>query len=698
MFLQKIELQGFKSFANKTVLDFPGGIAAIVGPNGSGKSNITDAIRWLLGEREAKNLRGGKGDDLIFAGTEKKVRLGMAQASLYFDNSSGFFPTEFREVAITRRIDRDGDSKFFLNQSEVRMKDIIDFFVKAKLGARGLNMIGQGESDMILKSTPLERRELIEELLGLKEYLLKKNAAARELKNTAFNLEKAKAQVGEIEPHLRSLRRQVARWTKRDSLAEELRGLEDSYYSGRVKEIMSNLKVFEPEMAKLNEKIAILKVEQKVLEEGFEKIELSAPKTKKGLEEIRAKRRELFNAKMADANPQAQAPAAAVKKTNPVSLLREIRNLAEEALISEAEEDLKTVLKKIVILIEDMETEDTVEHASVAEDRIDAKKFREFNQLMDELDSREKAYQSEFEEFNKVFRKSLQSVEAKKDEIEELENQKQKLVFERDKVLFKKSEMENQLNSVSLKFEDFIFKKVADFQTDERTAEQRMMRLRAELASMGDVDETIIKEAEEAETRYAFLVGQIADLEKASADLKALLKDLDFKIRHEFDAALVKINNELQSFVKLMFGGGRAELKIEKMQSVKAGVENEPHIFPAEDAEEIRPGIEIDVVLPKKKIKGLEVLSGGERSLLSIAILFALISISPPPFLVLDEVDAALDERNARRFGELLKNYAKQTQFVIVTHNRATMEAADVLYGVTMGDDGVSRIVSLKLT
>jgi len=236
---------------------------------------------------------------------------------------------------------------------------------------------------------------------------------------------------------------------------------------------------------------------------------------------------------------------------------------------------------------------------------------------------------------------------------------------------------------------------------DERTAETRMMRLRAELSSMGDVDEAIVKEAEATEERHEFLSNQIVDLEKASADLKTLLKDLDFKIRNEFNVALKKINDELQSFVKLMFGGGRAELKLEKETTKDvleaAGTLGEV-VLNQEEAEEIRPGIEIDVVLPKKKIKGLEVLSGGERSLLSIAILFALISISPPPFLVLDEVDAALDERNARRFGELLKNYAKETQFVIVTHNRATMEAADVLYGVTMGDDGVSRVVSLKLS
>jgi chromosome segregation protein len=577
------------------------------------------------------------------------------------------------------------------------MKDIVDFFAKAKLGARGLNMIRQGESDLILKSTPLERRELIEELLGLKEYLLKKNAASRELKNTFFNLEKARAQLGEIEPHLRSLRRQVSRWTKRDSLAEELRQIEDSYYSGRVRMITESLRSFDPEIEKLDKEIDRLKNEQKFLEQEFKKIEVSEPKAKKELEALRNKRRELFNKRMASSGQPAQRSKASAPAENDLkSLLKEIRELAEAALSSGLEEDPKAVLKKIVSLIEDIENAAAAEAMPVAQ-AVDGK-LEEFNRLMDELDEEEKKHQAELDSFNKVFRESLRQVEAKKDEIEELDDQKQQLIFQKDKALFQKSELENQLRSISRKFEDFV-SAAADIRLDERTAEARMMRLRAELSSMGDVDEAIVKEAEATEERHAFLSNQIADLEKASADLKTLLKDLDFKIRNEFNAALHKINGELQSFVKLMFGGGRAELKLERIRETDAaGTIGEVGSSQAEETEEIRPGIEIDVVLPKKKIKGLEVLSGGERSLLSIAILFALISISPPPFLVLDEVDAALDERNARRFGDLLKNYAKETQFVIVTHNRATMEAADVLYGVTMGDDGVSRVVSLKLS
>jgi chromosome segregation protein len=166
---------------------------------------------------------------------------------------------------------------------------------------------------------------------------------------------------------------------------------------------------------------------------------------------------------------------------------------------------------------------------------------------------------------------------------------------------------------------------------------------------------------------------------------------------------LKKINEEFEKFFGLMFGGGVAKLKIESPRpKVKAEAEEgSPAAETEADDEEADDrsnlGIEIDIRLPRKKISSLDMLSGGERSLVGIAALFALVSVSPPPFLVLDEIDAPLDERNARRFAEMLKEFSKHTQFIVVTHNRATMESADILYGVTLNEDGTSKILSLKL-
>ena len=178
---------------------------------------------------------------------------------------------------------------------------------------------------------------------------------------------------------------------------------------------------------------------------------------------------------------------------------------------------------------------------------------------------------------------------------------------------------------------------------------------------------------------------------------------MERKIHGDFNDAIKKIDGEFNKLIQLVFGGGKAGLKLEKVGAVKSGTQSEEAAEGGDQTAEeesgvLPPGVLIDIVLPRKRIRGLEVLSGGERALVSIAALFSLISVSAPPFLFLDEVDAALDERNAQRFGEILKGFSKRTQFVIVTHNRATMEAADVLYGVTMSQDGTSKLVSLKLT
>ncbi|MGB9608835.1 MAG: AAA family ATPase, partial [Minisyncoccia bacterium] len=236
--------------------------------------------------------------------------------------------------------------------------------------------------------------------------------------------------------------------------------------------------------------------------------------------------------------------------------------------------------------------------------------------------------------------------------------------------------------------------------------ERKILKLRGELAAIGDIDESLLKEAKDTEERYSFLENQLKDLEQASLDLNNLIKELNLKIEDEFGKAFTKINLEFDKFFKAMFGGGQAKLKLVSLKSKNNQDnlnenklnQNENQNQNNENEEDSNEkGIEIDIKLPMKKLTSLDVLSGGERSLIGIAALFAIISVSPPPFLVLDEIDAMLDERNAKKFAKMLKEFSSKTQFIIVTHNRAVMEEADIIYGVTLGDDETSKIVSLKL-
>ncbi|MEK7555345.1 MAG: AAA family ATPase [Patescibacteria group bacterium] len=726
MFLKSLELNGFKSFSQKTILEFPAGITAIVGPNGSGKSNIIDAIRWILGEREAKNLRGAKAEDLIFAGTPKKPRVSVAQASLHFDNNSGFFPLDFKEVLVTRRVNRDGNSQYFLNKSEVRLKDVIDFFARSRLGTKGLTIISQGGSDLFVRVSSEERRIMIEEVLGLREYQIKKTEAERKLKNTAINLDKVKAMIGEITPHLRMLKRQTSKWEKRAETEKELKELEDKYFSFKISEIKKSLDSFDPEFAQLSKQIIEKQKELRGLEDEIKKLE---PKSQKqeNIKPIKLQQDELFSRRSEIQREFGRLEAkiellSALKSGNrdfkveeAVNLIDGVKKSLEIGLNNSDFEKLKKVVEDLIAKIEMFLNRDT---DSGKEELSELEKLKTdltknlvlIEKDLEQLAKAEQEITNNLESFNKNFQKAFEIKEAKKEEINDLESRKNKVLFEKEKLNLKLQDLESQLQQIGRSIKEFsIFNPPAGGQFSINQGElsdieRRMFKLRADLAAIGEIDESLIKEATATETHYNFLTNQSKDLEKALIDLKNLINELSEKIHFEFNNSLKAINEEFNKFFRLMFGGGHAKLKVERekrkvksLEEENLKSENKTEINNEEENEELSTGVNIDLDLPKKRITGMDALSGGERSLVSIAALFALISVSPPPFLVLDEVDAALDEQNSRRFSNLIKEFVHKTQFIVVTHNRATMEAAGVLYGITMEEDGVSKVLSLKL-
>ncbi|MDP3999111.1 MAG: AAA family ATPase [bacterium] len=721
MYLKRLELLGFKSFAQKTTLDFPGGIAGIVGPNGSGKSNVIDAIRWILGEREAKNLRGARAEDLIFSGTPKRTRMGMAQVSLTFDNSSGFFPVDFSEVTIVRRIDRDSSSQYFLNKAEVRLRDVVDFFAKSRLGTRGLAIVNQGDSDLFVKASPEERREMVEEILGLRQYQLKKQEAERKLRNTGINLEKVRAMIEEIAPHLRFLKRQTAKWEKLSEIEKELRSLEDIYFGLKLKEISAGLARFEPEIKKLDGEIAGKEKELRALKADLEKVEAGQPGQKNQISEIRQKRERLLQeraglerdiskleAKIEFLLSVSASQQVDLRSGELLAVLEEVKEVIQKVLQFSGVEEIHVSLKNLLVKIAGVTDSSSRQKQEIGELKSAReamlKKIQPLSAELDSLAKMEEESARGFETFNKDFRQAFENLEKKKDEISKLESEKNRVLFEIERINLRKQDLEMQASQANRKLEEFSLENII---LPEGMAfpdlERRLMRLRSEIAGVGAVDQALIKEAQETESRHSFLETQLADLEKATNDLGELIKELDLKIHTDFSKALHSINDEFNKFFQLMFGGGRASMRLEKIEK-KAPIEEmmeggEKQIVAESEEEhnELSAGIDVEVHIPRKKIQGLEMLSGGEKTLVSIAALFALISVSPPPFLVLDEIDAALDERNTKRFADLIRDFSKQTQFLIVTHNRATMESASVLYGVTMEEDGVSKVLSLKL-
>lgn len=724
-FLKKLELNGFKSFAGKTTLEFPSGITAIVGPNGCGKSNIVDAIRWLLGEREARNLRGARAEDLIFAGTPKRPRVGLAQATLYFENKNKFFPIDFSEISITREISRDGTSRYFLNKSEILLRDLVDFLAKVRLGSRGLSVITQGNNDIIIKATPKERREMIEEILGLREYQLKKADAERRLRASEINLDKAKALMEEILPHLRSLKRQTSRWEKRDFLLSELKELENQFFGYEFQKLSEKIASLDQEIAAQRKEYQSFLAEKEKAEEHKRKVELSQPEENKQLKQIREKIREIFERKIIlekeISRLEAQMELMAKEDVRSMhsleealSFIKELKIRLEE-IINDESKDVRVALRLIADDIKKFLSLEKVPRKEISQSIQDTiKKINEDLEIMGKeiqtFKEKEKILEKNQEEFYKFFKEAVQNVEIAREKIRRWEIENQARLIQRERIQTQLEEISHQIIQAGRRPEEFKNIKFELVSYDREAIERRIIRLRGELASMGEVDESLVKEAKETEARYEFLKKEVEDLEKAKKDLKKLISDLSEKINREFREAIIRINAEFNRLFNIMFGGGYAKFIVHpKLASkIKAKEElSEKNVF-AEDQSRLteeekggeinqEEGVEIEIKLPRKRIEGLEALSGGERSLVSIAALFALISVTPPPFLVVDEIDAALDERNAKRFADMLKEFSRKTQFIVITHNRVTMEAADVLYGVTLGEDGTSKILSLKL-
>ena len=273
MYVKRLEMQGFKSFADKTVLEFMPGITSVIGPNGSGKSNISDAIRWILGEQSIKSLRGAKTQDIIFAGTQNRKSLGFAEASLVFDNSDGALPIEYSEVTITRKIYRSGETGYYINKVQCRLKDIVELFMDTGIGRDGYSIIGQGKIDEILSNKSEDRRHIFEEAAGIVKYRARKEETEKKLEQTRLNLLRINDILTEIEGNLEPLQQQSEKAKKYLNLKEELKNIEVGLFLYNIEKLKKALQQFTEDEEIMNstlnqeegklEKLKILKEELK---------------------------------------------------------------------------------------------------------------------------------------------------------------------------------------------------------------------------------------------------------------------------------------------------------------------------------------------------------------------------------------------------------------------------------------------------
>jgi chromosome segregation protein len=243
---------------------------------------------------------------------------------------------------------------------------------------------------------------------------------------------------------------------------------------------------------------------------------------------------------------------------------------------------------------------------------------------------------------------------------------------------------------------------LAELPLEERKVQEdrkrALDRLKIRIEEAGGTGEEVRTEYNDTKSREEFLTRELADLASAAEGLEALIDDLDEELAKTFAEGLAQVNRSFTEYFALMFGGGGAKLILEEPDTADEDDEfsDEEEAPEEREARPEKPGLEVQVNLPKKRLQSLMQLSGGERALTSIALIFAMSQVNPPPFLILDETDAALDEANSRRYGDMIENLAKRSQLVVITHNRETMSRAGILYGVTMGNDGISKLLSVK--
>lgn len=739
MYLKELTINGFKSFAKKSDFEFSVPITAIVGPNGSGKSNVAESFRFVLGEQSVKSMRGKKGEDLIWGGSEKVARGNRAAVELTFDNAKRTFALDFDEVKIERVVHRDGQNEYKLNGSQVRLKDIHELLANANIGSTGHHIISQGEADRILSAGPKERREMIEDALGLKVFQLKKQETLRKLEKTDENSKQVESLRREAAPHLKYLKKQVEKAERSLEVQSELKlayaeylKREDTYVAYHFDRLTALRAVPESELQVLKEKISAAKVALQDDEDVETKEALKvAEQIHKQATAVKQQAQHEFSSIQGQISylERRIEHATRAEKTQPKlishaqleELAEHVERSAEQALNQGGESILRQALQDLVAELKSFlkksegEVIDTTE-SDTAELQVLKEKLTEAEQavtkaLQAEQDAEEAAIAKRTEKMTDLESKRtaertlFEFLEHRRDREAALERIDAELaVLLRDREDFKQ-ELQEAVTLLGRGASDYFNVSVTDEEGKEVSVEQivseereiqrtrrrqlEKLKIRLEELGVGNTDELLL-EYQNAKERDEFLERELADLAQSVQNLRELMADLQTKLEEQFTEGMQKITTEFSRFFALMFGGGSASLERVAIKNRQSEDDDEG------EEKEIEEGVELAVSLPNKRVRGLDMLSGGERALTSIALIFAMSQVNPPPFIILDETDAALDEANSRRYGDMIEALSKKSQLILITHNRETMSRAGILYGITMGIDGISKVLSVK--
>ncbi len=814
--IKKLVLHGFKSFASKTTLIFPSNFTVICGPNGSGKSNILDAICFVLGRSSAKRLRAERMHEMIFHGSARKKPAEHAVVSLYLDNKDRKIPLDSEEVVITRKVNKKGVSIYKLNGETVTREKILEVLRPAGISPDGHNIILQGDITEIIEMSPVERREIIDEIAGIREFDEKREKAMRELEKVEERLKAAKIVLGERFNLLEKLRRESEAAKRYNELSERIEILRASIVKKRLAEVeqaMNELKkrieekereakAVEEELKKADNELETAEKEYRELEESVferskklqllreierikgeiarkrEKIEANKREIAR-LEELISKISALFEVKdrsveavlrlgwtgiygtvgeLIKVRPEyslaietaagAHAQDIVVKDENvaiecvkylkrnkigkatflPLNRIR-AKPLPEKPkaegvidfAINLVEFDEKylpaisfvfgdtlvvenlEVVKKIgfgrfryVTLDGDLVEKSSAIIGGFARGRATgAEEIARYREIIRALEEENRMLEQEIEKLE-IELKNFESVKLPEgDELVEIEKKrkilgkrleearlKRKRIYEKrvalqstiNRLSIQKARLEAELENIKIEFQNYKDKQTIEGNVE--TLENELKKALQELRALGPVNMKAVEEYEQQKAVYEEMKSRVETLEKERERVMSMILDIEEKRKHAFYTVLEGVRKEFkQVFYELT--GGEADLVLE-------------------DPENIDSGLLIKASPKGKKLLNIDLLSGGEKTLTAIAFLFAIQRFKPAPFYILDEVDAALDKANTKKITELVKKYSENSQFLVISHNDITIQAADCVYGVSM-EEGESKIVAIKM-
>ena len=723
MQLKHIKLSGFKSFVDATKISFPTNLVAVVGPNGCGKSNVIDAVKWVLGELSAKNLRGDSMADVIFNGSDLRKPSGQCSIELLFDNSAGKLGGEYasyNEISIKRSMTRDSQSTYYINSTKCRRKDVQDLFLGTGLGPNSYAIIEQGMVSSLVTAKPEELRLHIEEAAGVSKYRERRKETEQRIKKTKENLSRVKDIKDEISRLIKRLEGQAKAAEKYNSFKEQEKEIELKVailfsleaknnrddIQKKLDAVLRDQKIKDAETKTKQSQIDEYRTQHESvrdsydiaqknfysvgadiarLESDLQNINITESQSKKELEKVKENYERALE-KEVNLENLSPKEKAILLLDNIIDALKSIGSSGSD--IYKKALELKDQLTSILNIASVQSKSLTAEYLSRQDDLSkiikDSKSRKQtlesdITQLVEKSSEAETALVEIRQKQSKVDQE-LRDLENKRSIAElDLRTISEKVTSIRLDLKTYEINLENaneKIKSSGVKINDIDFSDYEDL--DLKELQDNLVDIQAKIIRLGAINLAAPEEIAEESKRKDKLEEQYDELTDALDKLTNAIKKIDIETKSRFEDSFNAVNTRLKEIFPILFGGGFAELKLLDNDMLNSGV-----VFMA------RP--------PGKKNATISQLSGGEKALTALSLVFSIFQLNPAPFCMLDEVDAPLDDVNTQRLINMVEEMSQTIQFIVITHNKVSMERSDHLMGITMQEAGVSRLVTVDV-